>query len=381
MMLGIMLPLGYSAAALRFVPAYFAAGKWRRLSGFLRQGFLVTLLTGVAFAAIGIAAENFFGAAIQPHYRIPVTVGLLCLPLVALWIQLECTSRALTWMHLAYVPGYVLRPLFLILAVGAMAAMRLVPTAVDALWLTVATLALVVCGQAVIVVRRYGARVAAVTPIFHTKQWLTVSLSLLMVEGFRLVLENCDILVIGQLLDPDQVAIYFAAIRTGSLIAFVFFAVAAIAVPKFSKLHADANIPEMQRFISGMIHLMFWPSLATALVLAAIGPFVLPLFGDGFEAGYPALLVVLIGLVLRSALGPVEHMLNMTGHHKDTAYAYGIAAIAGILLNVAVIPAFGILGAAIASYGVITAANVCLAFMVRKRLGILAFVLISGKKT
>lgn len=374
LMLGILLPLGYNSSTLRFVPEYYARGKWRRLSGFLRESFFMTAAASTCAALLGALIVYAFADRIQPHYYVPLLVGLACLPLGAMWAQLEHTARALNWVYLAYLPGYVVRPALLILSLAAITATALAHTAVVALWLTVATLAVTLIGQAIVLFRRYRRRVAAVTPFRHTRQWAAISLSLVMVEGFRQLLETCDILVIGQILPPDQVAIYFAAIRTGSLIAFVYFAVAAIAVPKFSKLYNTGGTAEMQSFISGMIHLMFWPSLGAALGVAVIGPFVLPLFGDGFANGYPVLLVVLLGLVIRSSLGPVEYMLNMTGHHRDTAWAYGLAAIGNLLLNFAVVPHFGILGAAIASYGVIVSANVWLAIVVRRRLGIVAFV-------
>jgi O-antigen/teichoic acid export membrane protein len=120
---------------------------------------------------------------------------------------------------------------------------------------------------------------------------------------------------------------------------------------------------------------MFWPSLLTACGLALLGPFVLSLFGAGFKAGYPTLLVVLTGLVLRAASGPVEYLLNMTGHHRDTLRVYACAAVANIALNLVLIPAFGIIGAAIATYTAMLGGNFCLYLLVRKRLGVKAFVL------
>ena len=56
---------------------------------------------------------------------------------------------------------------------------------------------------------------------------------------------------------------------------------------------------------------MFSMSLLTAGMLAVLGPFVLSLFGPDFVIGYPTLLVVLTGLVLRSTTGPVEYLLIM----------------------------------------------------------------------
>jgi O-antigen/teichoic acid export membrane protein len=120
--------------------------------------------------------------------------------------------------------------------------------------------------------------------------------------------------------------------------------------------------------------MMFWPSLLTAAALACLGPFILSLFGADFTSGYPTMLVVLGGLVLRSATGPVEFLLNVTGHHRDTMRVYAVAALASIGLNLVLIPAFGIIGAAIATYTAMLGGNAYLYVLVRRRLGVSAFV-------
>jgi O-antigen/teichoic acid export membrane protein len=195
-----------------------------------------------------------------------------------------------------------------------------------------------------------------------------------MIDGFRMLLDNTDVLMIGRLLDPHSVAVYFAVIRTAGLVAFVSFSMIALAVPKFAEIHSTGTRLELQKLVSGVIQLIFWPSLLAAIVLALLGPFVLSLFGADFEVGYPTMLVVLTGLVLRSATIPVEYLLNMTGHHRDTMRVYALAAVANIGLNLWLIPAFGILGAAIATYTAMLSGNVCLYLLVRKRLGVNAFV-------
>ncbi len=102
--------------------------------------------------------------------------------------------------------------------------------------------------------------------------------------------------------------------------------------------------------------------------------FLLSLFGDDFRSGYLTMLVVLTGLVLRSATLPVEYLLNMTGHHRDTMRVYAFSAVANIILNLLLIPSFGIIGAAVGSYAAMLGGNIFLYRLVKKRLGLHAFV-------
>src|SRR5207249_6868180 len=117
-----------------------------------------------------------------------------------------------------------------------------------------------------------------IKPAFHRRHWFTISLSFLMIDGFRMLLDNTDILLIGRFLDPHSVAVYFAVIRTSGLIAFVSFSVVALAVPKFAEIESTGTRQELQRFVTNCIQLMFWPSLLTAIAIACLGPFLLSLF-------------------------------------------------------------------------------------------------------
>jgi O-antigen/teichoic acid export membrane protein len=246
--------------------------------------------------------------------------------------------------------------------------------AVSALWALIGACAIAALTQGLLVYSGIRQQLAEVKPAFHTRHWFTISLSFLMIDGFRMVLDNTDVLMIGRLLDPHSVAVYFAAIRTGGLVAFVSFSMMALAVPKFAEIHSTGTPHDLQKFVSEVIQLMFWPSLITAGALAAIGPYVLSLFGADFAMGYPTMLVILAGLVLRSATGPVEYLLNVTGHHRDTMRVYALAAAANVALSLLLIPAFGILGAALATYAAMLGGNACLYVLVRKRLGVSAFV-------
>ena len=374
-LLGLAFSFGFNSSALRFISSYRARNRPRRLSGFLRQSYSVVLAFSVLGSLLGAALVFAFRDIIEPYYFIPLLVGLLCVPVWTLLNQLEATARALGWVHIAYIPGYILRPLLLMGLVGGLVWFHGKADAVDALWVMLGACAIAALTQGLMVYSGIRKHLATVRPTFHMGYWFATSLGFLMIDGFRMLLDNTDILLIGRLLDPHSVAVYFAVIRTAGLVAFVSFSMIALAVPKFAELHSAGTREELQKFVSQVIQAMFWPSLLAAVVLAILGPFLLSLFGADFDTGYPTMLVVLTGLVLRSATGPVEYLLSITGHHRDTMRVYALAAAVGVGLNLLFIPAFGILGAAIATYTAMLGGNVCLYILVKKRLGVNACVL------
>jgi O-antigen/teichoic acid export membrane protein len=373
-LLGLAFSFGFNSSGLRFVSSYLAQGKLRRLSGFLQQSHKIVLLLSVLGSLTGIGLVYALRNVIESYYVTPLLVGLLCVPVWTLLNQLEATARAFGWVNVAYVPGYILRPFLIMTFVGGLVLFGGAADAVTALWALIGACAVAALVQALFVYSGARPHLDGVKPAFHTRHWVGISLSFLMIDGFRMLLDNTDILLIARFLDPHSVAVYFAVIRTSGLVAFVSFSVIALAVPKFAEIHSTGTPQELQKFVSNVAQMMFWPSLMAAIGMACVGPFLLSLFGADFAVGYPTMLVILAGHVLRSATLPVEYLLNMTGHHRDTMRVYAFAALASIVLNLLFIPAFGIIGAAIGTYTAMLGGNVWLYRLVQKRLGVNACV-------
>jgi len=111
------------------------------------------------------------------------------------------------------------------------------------------------------------------------------------------------------------------------------------------------------------------------VLLLALGRPILSLFGPQFVGGYDIMFVAAIGLVVRSAIGPVERLLNMLGHQHICALAYALAFVMNVALCVALIPRFGAHGAAAATSIALAFETLLLFWIVRQRLGlhVLAF--------
>lgn len=372
--LGILAPMGFGTSTLRFVPDYRVNGKWRRLAGILDASWRMVMVFGLIAMALGLAALAVFHNQIAPYYLLPLAVALVCVPAFALSDTLEGTARAFGWVNLAYLPAYIVRPLGIVvaggivyLALGELTGLAAVGGALVAALLTLA-------GQKLLLSRRIARTIPKAKPVHHTRHWIMASMPLVLAEGLYLVLLNSDIVLLGAFVDPDHVGIYFAATRIVNLITFIYFAVAALAVPKFAELHAKGDRACLQAFVHDIIQWIFWPTLAAAVFILLFGKFALGLFGQDFSAGYPLLAILMLGFLARASTGPIEYLLNMTGNQNVTAGAYGGAATLNIALNLVLIPRFGLEGAAAATAVSLVFASVWLFIAVRRRLGISAFV-------
>ena len=75
--------------------------------------------------------------------------------------------------------------------------------------------------------------------------------------------------------------------------------------------------------------------------------------------------------MVRSAIGPVERLLNMLGHQHICALAYALAFVMNVALCVALVPRFGGHGAAAATSLSLTFETVLLFWIVREAASIL----------
>lgn len=217
-------------------------------------------------------------------------------------------------------------------------------------------------------------------PRFHLRHWVAVSLPIFLVDGFFYLHTNADILMIGWFMQPEDVAVYFAALKLLALVHFVYFAVKAGVAQRYAQYAHGGDRERLAGFARETVAWTFWPSLAMAALMLLAGKPMLMLFGPGFEAGYPLLFLLLAGVVARAAVGPAESLLTMSGHQNACAGVFGVTLAVNLGLNLVLIPLWGLWGAATATAVAMCVEALLLAATVRRRLGILMFVPLGGGK-
>ena len=162
-----------------------------------------------------------------------------------------------------------------------------------------------------------------------------------MVEAFYLLLTYSDVIVLQQFRPPDEVAIYYAAAKTLALVAFIYFSVAQTLAHKFAEYHVAGDRKRLADFLALAVRLTFWPSLASILVILALGEPLLRMFGRDFVSGYYLMFIIAVGLLARASVGPAERLLNMLGERRTCALVYAGSFAINIGLCFALIPSLG----------------------------------------
>lgn len=349
LILGGLAHFGLNTASIRLAPEYRERNDFDALRGLMRGARIASLVSGTLVMLIGLAGVHLLADKLQSHFVLPIFLALVCIPLYALTDVQDGIGRGNAWMSAALVPPYILRPIILLAAMAAahayglpMTAATAASAAIVATWLTGVVQMLWINKSARAVIptgpRRYD---------FRT--WLKTSLPLALIAGCELGLQNTDVLVISRFMSPTDVGIYFAAGKTMALIMFVHYAVGSAVAHKFAALNARGDKEGLRAFVKDAVNWTFWPSLAGAIIILALGKPLLWLFGPQFEAGYPVMCILVVGFLFRSSMGPAEYLLNMLGEQALCATVLCAAAVLNVALNFALVPSFGLIGAAVAT--------------------------------
>src|SRR6202047_1165732 len=169
-------------------------------------------------------------------------------------------------------------------------------------------------GQMVVLNRRLSGHIEPGPKAYDFRAWLAISLPILLVEGFYLLLSYTDVLVLQQFRSSEEVGVYFAVVKTLALVSFIHYAMSATTAHRLAEYHAIGDQARLSAYVAYAIKWTFWPSLAATILLLALGKPLLWLVGAQFVVGYDIMFIAAIGLVVRSALRPVERRLNTPGH-------------------------------------------------------------------
>ena len=375
LLLGSMMDFGISASAQKIIPEYRTRGEQALLRGFLSGSRWMTLSVSAVVSLLLAGLVRLLSPWLGSGEIVPLYIGCATLPAFVVANTQDGIARSHDWMRLGLMPQFVIRQALIIGLTAGAFALGLQLGATVAMLASAGAVWIAMIGQMIVLNRRLAGHIAAGPKAYDFRGWLAISLPILLVESFYLLLSYTDVLVLQQFRSSEEVGVYFAVVKTLALVSFIHYAMSATTAHRFAEYHALGDKERLSAYVAHAIKWTFWPSLAATVLLLALGKPLLWLFGAQFVGGYDIMFIAAIGLVVRSAIGPVERLLNMLGHQHICALAYALAFVMNVVLCIALVPRFGGHGAAAATSISLVFETVLLFWIVRQRLGlhVLAF--------
>jgi O-antigen/teichoic acid export membrane protein len=373
MILSVIVKWGLDGATVRFTQEYLVLGDKGKIRSLVSKSvftiFISALVVGLLFFLLRKSlAEAFDEPNLEKAY-VWVAVGLL--PFVLLQYYSEAL-RALKNMKAfsVFQVGSVL-----ILASAIFILLKDIALSKG----EIATLAFVIStavfafGAYLIFQKSFRIRVGDIpAEQIDFKSVLKVGVPLLISGSLFLVISWTDTLMIGYYKSSTDVGIYRIAFKVATLITFIQFAVNSIAAPTIASLYAEDDLTALRKYIKyiGVINAAF--AIPITLFIIVFSEPLLNLFGAEYTSGMVLLPILAIGQLVNALAGPVMYILNMTGKEKLSQRIMIWMTGLNIILNVVLIPRYGIVGAAIATTISMVTWNVIAAFYVYKYYKVIA---------
>jgi O-antigen/teichoic acid export membrane protein len=326
-------------------------------------------LTLVVLSVVGIW---LFREPLTSQRLLTFLCALALVPLIALGNLRGAALTGLRHVVAGQFPEFLLRPgiFALLLGIAALAGHSSL-TAPMAMVLYVFSAGVTFSVGAWLLWRVTPLQVRSALPSYKSRTWLLSALPLAFIGGMQLIDQQASILLQGFFLPDASIGIYRIASQVAVLASFGLMTINLVLSPRFATLYAQGEMVKLQQLVRASARVILIFNLVLTVGFLVWGKLFLRLaFGSPFEAGYNPLIILLIGQLINSGAGSVGLLLNMSGNERETARGISIAALLNVVLNLILIPRWGIIGSSIASSASMIVWNVLLWFAVRKRLGI-----------
>lgn len=200
------------------------------------------------------------------------------------------------------------------------------------------------------------------------KKIFNISFPMFLTSSMMVIMGQIDTLMIGVLRTETEVGYYAIGFKIAMMTTFVLSAINTVIAPKFSELFHNNNINELFKVAKKSTKLIFWTAVPILVIFVVFGKWlIINIYGIEFEKSYVVLVVISIGLFVDAISGSVMYFMSMCGFERTLRNIMFVALFFSVILNLLLIPLFGIIGAAIATAFIKILWNIMLTIYIYKQ--------------
>lgn len=368
---GLIAAFGMQGAMIRFVPFYTEKEENAKLKGTVYFTLKFCFLLSIIFVAFILVFSKFIAIDIFHSQALlkllPVVV--IALPANVLNGLIEAILKGYKDTFKALLPHSIISPFFRL-------TIFLLLTIIDisSLYAIIAFVSGEILAMALSLIFLLK-RVGKIKPVYQWSEYkkvLGVASALIFTNFSWYLYTQADIWIVGMFSSTESVGIYGVVSRLVTLIAFSLGAFSTIVPSIISAVHTSNNRDELRQVVSVSTRWILTMSMPIMLILVLEGKFVLEyVYGEKFINGYTALVILSIGQLINAGSGLVGWFLQVTGGHKTYMKISIFWGILNVLLNLILVPRFGIIGAAMSTAFTLSMVNIISVWVIYNKLSIL----------
>lgn len=342
---------GVPTLLMREVATSHGRGEWGLLRGVLRRAGQFVALTATTISLLGLLVVWGLADSLTQAVLYTTTLMLLLLPLSAGAKTVAYAMRGLQRVLIGAAVDELLRPMLVLMLLGSVFLFWpswQKPHVAMAAQLVVAMVVLLVGW--LILRRQTPALARTARPVYKSRDWLRSALPFTLIGGAGVINSNTDIIMLGWFTGAEEVGIYRVAVQGAALVALSIGVVSAVVAPHFARFYAQGDKVRLQRLVTRSAQVILLTALPIALsFIIAGGVIVAWVFGTEFAAAHTPLAILAGGKLISVSFGLVGTLLTMTKYETNAARILWQTAVLNVVLNVLLIPLFGMNGAAFAT--------------------------------
>ena len=364
---------GMEEAMMRFVSLYLEKGDISRLKGTIKFSLKFCVVISVVLVGIVIISSKFISIHIFHSESIQKLILVIAISIPAVAIR-EVIGGILK--------GYKdalrgLLPESFVPVIRIVVFLLLLITGVSPLYAIIAFLAgefVALLLAIMFLVQRLKPERAISEVKCERKKILDLALSVIFTGISILLFTQVDIWILKMYKPFEDVGIYGVAAKIVILAYFPMLAFASIIPPIISSVHSSGNHEELENIVSESTRWILSMAMPVILILILEGKLILQyIYGNEFALGYTVLIILCISQLVRAGAGLVGVILQMTGKHKILMTVYIFWGFVNIIMNIILVPHYGMEGAAIATAFCLIMADIICVIAIYKKMSVLTF--------
>jgi O-antigen/teichoic acid export membrane protein len=367
--------MGLMASAVRFAAVYRAEQRWDALKALLWRGGAILVAANILFAVILLKA----GAVVALRlYHSPLLARYIP------WFTVLMLLGVITTFYQRILEGYhqVGRRTVITNFIGTPAMMLLSVLLIGLGWGLRGYLLAQAIGAALVVallvfavweLTPEEARLSFRLPLPLERDVWSFSKAAMGLLLLQFLMSQVDKIALGIYRGAREVGIYSIAAAVVAYISLVLNSVNQVFSPMIADLHTRKEHAMLARLYGALTKWIIGLTLPLAITVMVYASAILRIFGHDFEAGWPILIIGTLGQLVNCGVGSVGVLLLMSGNQQRLLRVQ--TAMAGVMTvaSIALIPVWGIVGAAIASAITNAGTNLWSLLEVKKILGLTPF--------
>ncbi len=181
----------------------------------------------------------------------------------------------------------------------------------------------------------------------YNSQILRYSFPMVLTSSSIYFMTYLDSFLISYYLDVKSVGLYSAIVKVSVLLSFLTTSISGFLAPKIAKEFVEKNYRRVKAMYRNTIFILLGGGIPLLTFFLIFPEFFLGLFGSEFVSEVNTFNVYNISVFIGATIfGPIGYFLVMTDQQKYFRNIIILALVLNIILNIVLIPRFGLIGAA-----------------------------------